>query len=225
MLGQYPVLLAGALLCALAIACGGDGEGHATPSATVASPAAVASAAASVIPTAATVTRTEVITYAPPASASTQITGTCFGASVAVQRLGAWRCMALSQIHDPCFGLPTATTVICVRNPTKPEEAAQINLLSRACEDPIGSTLCAVTELPPSGRNLPWTIETARGSVCTLQQGTLSERNGEIIHYGCSDGVTVLGEPAEGVVWTVRVVTGQSPSATPETVPLLRVWR
>ena len=69
-------------------------------------------------------------------------------------------------------------SVICVGNPDKPEDAVELRLLSKACEDVLGSTLCAVTELPPSGRNLPWAIRTAQGSFCTLQQGTLLERQG-----------------------------------------------
>jgi hypothetical protein len=227
------------LICALtfATACGGDDEpppAASTEATTATSPSGsppLASATrppnatAAALPTPLAVTRTEVITYSPPASAPSSATGVCFGLSVRVARLGAWSCSIGNEIRDPCFGDPTATSVICIRNPWEPDTLVQINLLDPACTTQVGTDLCAVAELPPStsGEPRPWAFETAQGTLCGLQRGTLGQYQGQIVPYGCEDAATIVGYPTAGTVWTVRVVDNGSGAI--ETVPLVRVWQ
>lgn len=208
------------------VACGGDDQtpDDLTIAASTDTPMTFASPTATALPTAVSVTRTDVVTFVPPSSASRSVTGGCFGQSIPVSRIGVWRCMASSEIYDPCFGAQQAKTVICVRNPQKPEEAVQMNLLDAACENAVlGNVMCEVKELPPSQITRPWAFLTAHGSLCTLLQGTAGRRNGELVIYSCLDGITVLGLPEKGAVWTVRIIVGLS--ATPETVPLRTVWQ
>jgi len=224
------------LLCAivLAISCS-DRKPVATRTESASATAAAgspASAAATLAPATATplaspvaVTRTEVLTYSPPASASVTATGICFGWSVRVERVGAWSCAVGNEIQDPCFGDREARSVACIRNPWEPDTLIQINLLDRACETRLGTDLCVIAELPPSTRQeaRPWAFETAQGSRCGLQRGTVTQYQGEIVAYGCDDGATVVGFPTADTVWTVRVAG--TDSGVIETVPLVRVWQ
>jgi hypothetical protein len=130
-----------------------------------------------------------------------------------------------SEIFDPCFGDKDATTVVCIRNPWEPDTLRQVTLLDPACVGGVGTNYCTITELPPSTapQPRPWAFETAEGSKCGLQRGTVGQYRGELVPYGCQDGATVLGFPDDGTVWTVRVA--DTATGNVETVALVRVWQ
>ncbi len=151
------------------------------------------------------------------------MTGNCFGLSLPVARLGAWRCMASNEIYDPCFGAPNARQVICVESPAKPDDAVRMDLLSRACENAVlGNALCSITEIPPSPEPRPWAFRLPSGVICMLLQGTLGQYEGDLVPYSCEDGSTVIGYPSEGTIWTVEAVDREGRRTS---VPLVTVWQ
>jgi len=163
------------------------------------------------------------IIFAPPSSAQVGVAGNCFGLSLPVVRLGAWRCMASSEIYDPCFGAADAREVICVRNPAEPDAAIRMELLSRACENAVlGNVFCSITEVPPLPEPRPWAFRLPSGAVCVLLQGTVGQYQGELVPYSCDDGTTIIGFPTDGAVWTVEAVVRDGPRTS---VPLVTVWQ
>jgi hypothetical protein len=161
---------------------------------------------------------TEVIVFAP-AEAANITDGSCFAPSIAVARPGAWRCEAGNLLYDPCFGRTDATEVVCVTDPSKPDEAVKIRLADPLPQIPQG---------PHSPR--PWFVETSDGLTCGFLTGATGEVNGQRVNYRCSDGYYLIGDPTRETTWTATKIalSGGLPSpgiSVPQTtVKLRRVW-
>lgn len=180
----------------------------------------------------ATVNTTRVITYRPGAGNGRARSGYCWTESIAVQRPGAWRCMAGNEIHDPCFTSPRlADAVICGANPAIGKPGFALRLTRPLPQpSPIGAT-----------RPSPWLLKLADGAVCQAFTGTLPFVNKLIVRYGCSDSkgcsngdcphlTGVLGNLVPGKLWIARKITYRVGRDGPaliklEAVPIAEAWR
>jgi hypothetical protein len=163
--------------------------------------------------------KTEVVIFAPPAEVANVTDGSCFAPSVVVTQQGAWRCSAGNLLYDPCFGRTDAMEVVCVIDPSKPDEAVKIRLANR---------LPQIPQAPHTAR--PWFVETNDGVTCSFLTGATGEVNGQRVNYKCSDGSYLLGDPTRDTTWTATKIalSGGLPapgkSVPQTTVNLRRVW-
>jgi hypothetical protein len=162
---------------------------------------------------------TEVIIFAPPPEVANVTDSSCFAPSIAVTRPVAWRCTAGNLVYDPCFGRPDATEVVCVNDPSKPDEAVKIRL---------ADALPQIPQAPHTPR--PWFVETSGGVTCSFLTGATGEVNGQRVNYKCGDGSYLIGEPNRETKWTATriVISGGLPasgtSLPQTTVNLRKVW-
>jgi hypothetical protein len=140
--------------------------------------------------------------------------GVCgFTSSAALARPDAWDCFGdTNQIHDPCFENPFAERddpgeLACITSPF----ATEVVLFTLS--DPLvrAKEADAVDGNGPDTAMdltdpwvLPWALELSTGERCTLLPGTVDVIAGLPVHYGCSNGGLILGEPDRGhSVWAV----------------------
>jgi hypothetical protein len=153
--------------------------------------------------------RTEVIRFRPSLPSNTKAAqgGRCWTESIAVNRPGAWRCMHVNMIYDPCFEVTgRKKQVVCGANPIKHDN---------------GFALMLVQPLPPqrsvTAAPQPWLIELADGSVCHAATGTMSVISDEPVRYSCSASASeesltprvycgLLGTLHRAKVWTADKV-------------------
>lgn len=189
--------------------------------------AGIARAGASPVP------QTQVSLFSPSVPSGPARSGECWTDSIAVARVGAWRCMAGNEIFDPCFEAPgLSQAVVCGASP-------------------IGNKPGFVLKLPkPLPKPTPWTPESPRawliqvsdGSVCEIQTGTISQADGIDIPYDCSDSkdcdgygncpyLTGLAEELRpGRVWTAEKITYSAAKSVMKLIKRQRVkldavWR
>src|SRR5262245_35308332 len=173
------------LIAIVLLGCGGDG--HAQPTET---PSSAMRALSNPGPP-----PTQVLFFRPP-GAGAAVNGACFAPSIPVTRPGAWRCDVGDRIIDPCFGATNSQTVVCVEDPTRPDQVVTISLARPLPE----------TALVPDQQPRAWAMITSDGAVCTLHQGARGYVNGLPMTYGCSDGADILGDPVPGDIWMVTRV-------------------
>lgn len=176
------------------------------------------------------VTATQIITYTPPVPRGAIQVGRCWTNSLAVWRVGAWRCMVGHSIYDPCFAKAGSQTVICGGNPLAGRSTFTLRL-----SEPLPKT----TPMPasPDTANHAWVLLLADGTTCTYATGATGGVDGKRVNYLCSGTdlatgsfVVVLGDPQMGTVWQVekaRVASRQQGVVATEvaTVPVRTVWR
>ena len=153
--------------------------------------------------------RTEVIIFRPllPSRTKAAQGGRCWTESITVTRHGAWRCIHVNMIYDPCFEVAgRKKQVVCGANPMKHEN---------------GFALMLVQPLPPrrsvAATPQPWLIELTDGSVCEAATGSMAVISGEPMRYPCSASASeesltprvycgLLGTLHRAKVWTADKV-------------------
>jgi hypothetical protein len=167
----------------------------------------------------ATVGATDVIVYAPPAPSGAEMDGTCFAASQAVWREGAYRCSAGNEILDPCFAVEGATdAVVCGGDPA----VAETPTFRLRVTDPLP------TEKPVTDPRHAWQVRLSDGTVCGFMTGATAGVEGERLNYGCTDQSWLAGDLVPGDVWTARRVSLNdqlTPEASPAEVDIKIVWQ
>ena len=151
--------------------------------------------------------------------------GVCgFTSSAALARPDAWDCIGdTNQIHDPCFENPFAERddpgeLACITSPFTTE------VVLFTLSDPLVREKEAA-DVAGNGSNtamdltdpwvLPWALELSNGERCTLLPGTVDVIAGLPVHYGCSNGGLILGEPERGrPVWTVSYLADKDVATT-----------
>jgi hypothetical protein len=151
--------------------------------------------------------------------------GVCrFTSSAALARPDAWDCIAeTNEIYDPCFENPYAPRngseeLACITSPF----ANEVVLLTPT--DPLEREKEAAA-VPGNGSNasidltdpwvLPWALELVNGDRCILLPGTADVFAGLPVHYGCSNGGAILGEPDRTQpVWAVSYVADEDIGTT-----------
>jgi hypothetical protein len=122
--------------------------------------------------------------------------GYCWTTSSADARADAFRCFVGNDIYDPCFAGQTAPHrfVLCpLYSPSS--KVLRIDLTrhlpsSRATRNPM--------------RYPPWAVQLANGRWCTAFTGATGKIAGLGIHYGCTGGAVLLGNPRRGTgTWTM----------------------
>lgn len=160
--------------------------------------------------------RTQVIVFAPKANPSQAVPGYCWTRSLAVSRDGAWRCMVVNRIYDPCFSRPDdSSSVICAPDPRDESKDVKMDLTRPLPTGSLGTS-----------RQHAWALELADGTVCTFITGATAPIEGERLNYGCSNDWVIAGDPSPGQVWTAKtyllkprsIVVEQSSTATVRTV-------
>lgn len=89
--------------------------------------------------------------------------GTCFSASIAAPRAGAYRCMVGNAILDPCFLLPGGGAVVCPQGDPAKEQGMRITL---------DGSLPQASSAAPSPAH-PWLFTLWDGGTCGAETGTL----------------------------------------------------
>jgi hypothetical protein len=179
-------------------------------------------AAQEATPAAGSVTRTDVRYVLPftadglnpGLTATTTEEGVCaFDSSAALDRPDAWDCTgAEGQIYDPCFENPFILPdepgqVACFDSPFS-TDVVVLTLtepLVREKEAPdTGTSMAQAAGVAIDPWDLPWAVELANGDQCTLLGGTLTVQAGQTVHYGCTNGGSILGEVNHvRPLWTV----------------------
>jgi hypothetical protein len=170
------------------------------------------------VPTVAPRAATQVIDVTPAAPTGPERAGTCFAASLAVMRPGAYRCSAGNDIQDPCFVVGGATdSVVCGEDPTTGQGAFTLRLT-----EPLP------TEQNPLDPAHAWMVRLADGTDCGYMTGGTGGVDGERLNYGCTDESWLVGDLKPGDVWTARRVklnADLTPVAAPAEVSIATVWR
>lgn len=150
----------------------------------------------------------------PGLTVASSIEGTCaFDSSIAIGRPDAWGCVTEGGVLDPCFenafvALDEAAELACLDAPWS-TDVVMLTLtapLSREKEAPDGGVAGAAdtAEELIEPWDLPWALELANGDRCSLLRGTLIVLAGQVVHYGCEQGGTILGETDRSQpVWAV----------------------
>ena len=150
----------------------------------------------------------------PGLTATATEEGICaFDSSAALDRPDAWDCTgAEGQIYDPCFENPFILPdepgqVACFDSPFS-TDVVVLTLtepLVREKEAPdTGTSLAQAAGVAIDPWDLPWAVELANGDQCTLLGGTLTVQAGQTVHYGCTNGGSILGEVNHvRPLWTV----------------------
>ncbi len=147
-------------------------------------------------------TRTEVVVFMPAIPTGETQQGACWTRSIALDRPGAWRCMAGNSIHDPCFQVPPHhDEVVCGANPAL-RKTGFVMKLSKPLPAEAPTSLGAAASW--------WIMQLADGSVCEPFTGTLSQVNGEIARWFCvkpgpgQPTTTLVTKVNQGTTWTVE---------------------
>ena len=159
--------------------------------------------------------------------------GVCAHESLVVPgRPDAWDCLghAGNTVYDPCFENPFAPPdrppeLACVASPFAAEVVlfAPTEPLVREKDvgpgdgvrppDQAGAT---AEDLEADPWALPWVLELANGERCTLLPRIEEVLAGQHVHYGCSNGGSILGEvDRDRAVWTVAYLADGAVTTTP----------
>ena len=174
---------------------------------------------------------TRVVKYVPPATlpARPAVDGTCqTDSTVAGYRPDAVRCLAGSQIYDPCFMTSRSDRVLCDVDPRDPTLGVVVNLTT-ALPQP------AAAGARDFG-NHAWFFELADGSTCQPLSSNRREVEGLLEVYACrfalpGEADAVLGDLAPGhPLWTIQQVLINKKIEPPTIkstliVPVKSVWQ
>jgi hypothetical protein len=119
---------------------------------------------------------TQVITYVPEIVPDVTEIGSCFTNAIGLGRADAWRCATDdNQLHDPCFQVDDAPTVVCGVDPIRGESGFVLELT-----EPLPAA-------EPGQQSMPWLVQLSDGTVCGLMGGTIPGGADWIAPYGCAD--------------------------------------
>lgn len=177
------------------------------------------------------VSKTEVITFAPPLPEGRRVDGSCWTHSIAVPRPGAYRCSVGNAINDPCFAVPPNPDVlVCGANPAMKTAGFALKLTKSLPAD--------VPAAPQSPH--PWLMRLADGSICEAMTGTMAAVNGNPAPWACAIHIRdqirptgVITKITPGKVWTAErysesAVAGAMRAmrdAVGERVPIKTIWQ
>lgn len=121
--------------------------------------------------------------------------GRCNGASAAIDRNDAWRCMSGNIIYDPCFSSPKARGfVLCVGAPWR-HAGVKLRFTGHLTLGHGG---------PPSTSVLPWAIQTTAGAKCVIDTGATNAIHDVRANYYCSASNWLWGSPSRrSEPWTI----------------------
>src|SRR5215213_2046189 len=150
----------------------------------------------------------------PGLTATATEEGVCgFASAAALDRPDAWDCLgAEDQIYDPCFENPfllpdDPAQVACLESPFSTDVVilTLTDPLVREKEAPdTGQSMAEAAGVSIDPWDLPWAVELANGDQCMLLGGTLTVQAGQTVHYGCTNGGSILGEVNHvRPLWTV----------------------
>jgi hypothetical protein len=163
----------------------------------------------------------QVKTFSPYAATGTlavpvadQTPGTCWTGSIAVPIAGAYRCIAGSQIYDPCFASPGASTVHSVACIADPWSKAHLVTVT----GPLPKTTPA-----PDLRQF-WALQLANGVRCVAVTGTVARIDGVDLDYVCGTTGNAAGIVVDD---DQHLIAGYGPEAGPHLtrVPVQVAWR
>jgi len=179
------------------------------------------------------VTQTQVTFFTPSVPAGAPREGSCWTRSIAVDRVGAWRCEIGDEIHDPCFQVPPLQNeVVCGADPAFGKTGFVMKLTKPFPDE----------KAPPSAWPSPWILQLADGSICEPFTGTRPATNDEPAQWSCiKPGVapspatnSLVTKVHQGNVWTAEryaesAVTMGNPMTErrrveAQTVPVAKVW-
>ena len=155
------------------------------------------------------VSRTEVSRFEPPMPVGPGRKGYCWGSIADPRREGAWRCMAGSEIYDPCFTAAGRNgVVVCGADPFESRKPFLMTLTK---------PLEAPAEPSSAPRLSPWLVELADGTRCGRMTGTLAMVDREPVAFGCWKpsrktrefswpAIGLFDDFSRGKVWTVTKV-------------------
>ena len=134
--------------------------------------------------------------------------GACgFPSSMALGRPDAWECAGPdNRRYDPCFENPYLPpdepgAVACFASPYD-TDVVLLELDAPLPREKDGDGPGSEVDIAPWA--LPWALDLANGDRCTLLRGTLSVVAGQVAHYGCEAGGTILGETDRSLpLWRV----------------------
>jgi hypothetical protein len=164
-----------------------------------------------------TVSRTEVRLFEPwtPQGLSIgiavlqKLSGKCFAESAASSsRPDAWRCSAANAIQDPCYMqvMGDQKQLACARDPW----SANVNLFTLEGALPSGER-----KEQKAADAVPWALELADGSRCTLMTGGTYMMAGMRANYGCIGGRDLFGDiDRSQPVWQIFSHTDKSIALT-----------
>jgi hypothetical protein len=119
---------------------------------------------------------TQIITFTPEAIPTETQSGSCFTNAIGLGRADAWRCTTDDNvIHDPCFQVDDAPTIVCDADPVTGAEGFVLELTEPLPAVDVGNLSQA------------WKIELASGTICGLMTGTIPGVGDEVAPYGCAD--------------------------------------
>jgi hypothetical protein len=189
----------------------------------------------SATPTSTPVPATQVITYVPPAAASSTPTqsGSCWTSSIAAPfRSDAWRCSVGNSISDPCFEIPNSNNLYCGADPANlSSTSAFVLTLTKSLPAP---------EVLEGGvpQNWAWLIQLADGTLCSPFTGTEPIAQGGVAaSYGCApatpggNGLYIFNLSASTSPWTADVGYLSAPTSglpmvlDEQTVNVSTVWQ
>jgi hypothetical protein len=141
------------------------------------------------------------------------LTGDCWTGSIAVPKLGVYRCLVGNAIYDPCFAPARESappTVACVPDPWS---SAHVVTLRSALPD----------STPARTTTAPWALELANGAHCIAGTGTVAVVAGVPMSYLCGTGLgagQLTGPPA-----AMTVEYGSATGSAVAVVPVTTAWR
>jgi hypothetical protein len=138
-----------------------------------------------------------------------KLSGKCFAESAASpSRPDAWRCSAGNAIQDPCYMqvMGDQNQLACARDPW----SANVNLFTLSGSLPAGER-----KQMNRDASLPWALELADGSRCTLMTGGTYMMAGMRANYGCIGGRDLFGDiDRSQPVWRIYSHTDKSIALT-----------
>jgi hypothetical protein len=176
-------------------------------------------------------TVTNIVHFAPSATANDMRGGFCWTSSIAAPaRRDAYRCTVDNGIHDPCFIVPpNHDRLVCDADPALKKDGFLIKLTK-----PLPKTSHLAR------RKEPWILKLADGSICEAMTGTMPSVNGQPARWSCAihirdqvrpAGVVTTLEP--GKIWmadrypesAIATPGQESEKVEPEKVPVKTIWQ
>lgn len=195
---RFHLLAVAALLGLGLAACSSGGSTTSSP------PASRHSAPAAIAPSSPSQpSGTQVISYtawsgpgalASGISAASTKSGSCFTTSAATTAPGAYRCMVVNTLYDPCFADATSSAgQVACPNMDNPDSVVVIKLTAQlpAPATSAGSSI------------FPWLVILANGQRCWTITGTGSELGGQNSTYICPGGIVYGQTDQSGPTWQV----------------------
>ena len=157
--------------------------------------------------------------------------GACAHESLVVPgRPDAWDCLghAGNTVYDPCFENPFAPPdrppeLACVASPFAAEVVLFAPTEPLVREKDVGpgdgaqqtDQVGEAAEATADPWVLPWVLELANGERCTLLPRIEEVLAGQHVHYGCSNGGSIIGEvDRDRAVWTVAYLADGTVAST-----------